>query len=374
MRSPDDEFSSDDELVERALGGDKAALARLLERHRPLALSVCLRLLGRPEVAADVVQEAAVVALVGLERLRNPERFGSWLCGVAANVARRWLRENARHAVGEVSVDDLALADLDADPEQVAIAAERGRDVRAAVAHLPPGQREAATLYYLEERTAREVAGSLGITTGATKTRLHKARTRLRQELAHYREEPMTSPHSSTNGAIAMRIADVRREAATAEPIRRHVIVLEDESGDRRVPIYVGLPEATALALAITDADLPRPMTYALVQRVIEALGGRVAEVRVTRLAEQIFYAEVTIDGPGGPADVDARPSDAINLAFVVGAPIRVAPEVIEECVRSDHATVDESEFPDGARQIADEWLAAMATLHPPKASDAPGV
>ncbi len=58
-----------------------------------MALALVTRLLGSADEAADVVQEAAVTALVGLDRLRSPDRFGAWFAGIALNVGRRWLRD-----------------------------------------------------------------------------------------------------------------------------------------------------------------------------------------------------------------------------------------------------------------------------------------
>jgi RNA polymerase sigma factor (sigma-70 family) len=341
---------ADAELVRRALDGDKAALAELLDRHRHLAFSVCLRLLDRPDLAEDAVQEAAVVALVGLDKLRRPDRFGAWLAGVAANVARRWLRSAARRPAGSIPV--IETVDPAPGPEQVLVDLETRRRVRAAVARLPAGQRDAATLYYLEERSGGDVAAALGITTAAAKTRLHKARAGLRRQFVTDEEVRSVS--------IDMRVADVRREPEVADGVRRHAIVLEEAGGDRQLPIYVGEPEATALALHLVDAELPRPMTHVLLGRVIEALGGRVAEVAVTRLTELTFYGQVVVEGPGGRVEVDARPSDAINLAVLSGAPIRVEPAVLDACLASGHAELP-PELSEGRHEIADECLAHMA-------------
>lgn len=79
--------------MEAARGGDREAFAELVTRHRATALALSGRLLGSADLAGDAVQEATVVAMLGLDRLRSGDRFGAWLCGIALNVARRWLRE-----------------------------------------------------------------------------------------------------------------------------------------------------------------------------------------------------------------------------------------------------------------------------------------
>ncbi len=347
--------ASDAELVARARGGDRAALAALVRRHRPLADAVCLGLLRRREVAEDAVQEAVVAAMVGLERLRRPESFGAWLCGIALNVARRWLREAGQWADGGRPLRPLDAIDPEPGPEQTVLDADRAARVRRAVAELPPGQREAISLFYLAERSGPEVAEALAISTTATKARLHKGRHALRQKLVHEREDHVVTT------SVEMHVADVRREPPTAEPVRRHAIVLEDQGGGRRLPIYVGEPEATAIALRLTEAELPRPMTHLLLTNVIDALGGRVTEVRVTRLAERTFFGEIELDGPRGPVAVDARPSDAINLALLTGAPIRVERAVLDEVESAGGRALGDDELTEGTHQIAEEFQAALA-------------
>jgi len=76
------------------------------------------------------------------------------------------------------------------------------------------------------------------------------------------------------------------------------------------------------LALSLQAVEMPRPMTYQMTAGLLDACDSRVSEVRITRLAGEIFYAVVVVDGPAGQREVDARPSDAVNLALVAGAPI----------------------------------------------------
>jgi hypothetical protein len=98
--------------------------------------------------------------------------------------------------------------------------------------------------------------------------------------------------------------------------------VLAERDGPRRLPIWVGPVEATVLALSLQAVEMPRPMTYQMAVGLLDACGSRVSEVRITRLAGEVFYAVVVVDGPAGRREVDARPSDAVNLALVTGTPI----------------------------------------------------
>ena len=94
------------------------------------------------------------------------------------------------------------------------------------------------------------------------------------------------------------------------------------EGDERRLRIGVGDAEAAALAFSLQGTEFPRPMTYQLMASLVAASGSAVRSVRVTGVAEGIFYAQVMLRGG---ATVDARPSDALNLAAITGAPVFVA-------------------------------------------------
>ena len=79
--------------------------------------------------------------------------------------------------------------------------------------------------------------------------------------------------------------------------------------------------------------EMPRPKTYQLAANLLSAAGSRLAEVRITALAESVFYAVAVVEGPGGAVEVDARPSDAINLAVVSGVPVRVDAAILNDPV-----------------------------------------
>jgi RNA polymerase sigma-70 factor (ECF subfamily) len=347
--------ASDAALLAAARAGERRAFAALVERHYPALLRACRRAVREPHAAADVAQEAVLIALLALDRLRRDERFGSWLIGIGLNVARREGRAAARRPAPVELVPEL---DASPAPDDLVGAAEDARRVRAAIGALPPGQRAAAALFYLAGLGHAEVADALGIPVGAVKTRLHKARAALRGRLHDLREEPlpMTDP-------IRVRVADVRRLADGDH--ERHVVVLESLDGARRLPIWIGEPEGTAIAVLLEEVAMPRPHSHRFAAALLHAAGGRLREVRVTRLLRTIFYAQAVLEDG---TEVDARPSDAIALALVEGVPILVEPAVLDEA--------DQSELPDqltavldseaDARVIADETRARIAELPRP--------
>lgn len=348
-RSPVD--APDARLVALALEGERAAFAVLFDRHRPMATGLVWRVLERREDVDDVLQETAMRALLGLDGLRDPSRFGAWVCGIALNVARQHVRHELRQA------SDRLASLLPGEPsliEELLVERETAARVRQAVASLPLGQRQAVQLYYLDDASEAEVADGLGIARSAVKSRLYKARRSLSEQLVEEQdrwEVVMSQPSS----LVEVEVTDVRREPLAGPGTRpTHVAVLRERGGTRLLLIFIGEPEGRAMAMSLTATETARPMTYQMAASVIAALSASVTEVRVVRLSGATFVAEVVLAGPSGPSVVDARPSDAINLALVAGAPIRVASELLDQWAKVPEP-FEAAEYPSDARAIAAE-------------------
>lgn len=325
----DDLTRSDSSLVAAARLGDKQAFASLIDRHRPTLIALCLSLSGDRDIAEEVAQESALQALLNLDRLRQPERFGAWLVGIGLNVCRRWLRDRPRESLEDIWGGRPAREprDLRPGPDEVAAEEELSAHVRRAVAILPDGQRAAVLLFYLSGLTYTETAAALEIGVNTLKTRLHKARRSLRRQLGEiWKEEKMAV--SAKAAVVEVRVADVLRKPVRDDATRQHILLLEEVAGDRRLAIWVGEFEGTAIALQLAKVSAPRPLTFSFLASVLEAAGGRLKEVRINRLANETFYASVTVARPRGEREVDARPSDALALALAAGAPIFVDPSV----------------------------------------------
>ncbi len=318
-------------LVAATLDGNKDAFAVLAERHRPMLLSLCARMLRQSDLADDAAQEALLQALLGLKRLRRRDRFGPWLAGIGLNVARRLLRERGQQwpsweaLCGGSLVEEIPVSD--AGPEELAEAADLARRVRHALNDLPRGQREAVIAFYLSGLTVWETAITLGIDVQAAKARLHKGRARLRTRLRLLWEEEFVV---SVSGIVGMRVIDVRKGEAKDGPPPAVVVLEEIEGAGRRLPIYIGEQEARSMALTLEKVQVPRPLVYHFMLQSLRVVGGRLHEVRIDRLAERIFYAVAVLGGPPGQREVDARPSDALNLALLADVPIRVKEDVLQ--------------------------------------------
>ncbi len=118
-------------------------------------------------------------------------------------------------------------------------------------------------------------------------------------------------------------VVGVRVEMPSNNPI----VLLRERGGDRYLPIWVGAPEASAIAFAQQGVVPPRPMTHDLMRDVIAAFGRRLEEVRIIAMRDGVYHAELAFDGG---LVVGSRSSDAIALALRVGCRILGADEVLE--------------------------------------------
>lgn len=318
---------TDEALVALARDGDRWAGQILLSRHYPMLVSLCRRKLRDAILAEDAAQEAAVQALLSLDRLQQPEKFGAWLSGIGLNICRRWLQYRTGDAwsidrlIGGRIPSDAATAGADLT-EQIE-RRELQTSIQQAVSDLPPGQRAAVRLVYLDGLSLSEAASSLNIATSAIKTRLFKARRTLRQRLHEtWLEEYMTTIGTAW---VDFRVSDIRRSAETANNrVRRHSLVLEEIGGKQRQAIWGIAPfAAEAIAIQFAGMEMPGPLPYTLTHQIVVAMGGSIREVRIPRVEGRFGVGELVIDSPTGERVIECRLSDAINLALLSSLPIR---------------------------------------------------
>ncbi|MCU0271118.1 MAG: bifunctional nuclease family protein [Acidimicrobiales bacterium] len=146
-----------------------------------------------------------------------------------------------------------------------------------------------------------------------------------------------------------MELVGVRVELPSNTPI----VLLRETTGGRRVlPIFIGGPEATAIAFALDGVETPRPMTHDLLKNVLAELGATVERIVVTELSEGTFYAEIHLATPSGVHRISSRPSDAIALAVRVTAPIYAEEAVLDEAAQT---VADDEDAQDGAEVPAEE-------------------
>jgi len=138
-----------------------------------------------------------------------------------------------------------------------------------------------------------------------------------------------------------MELLGVRVELPANTPI----LLLQESSGAKRVlPIYIGGPEAAAIAYALEGVESPRPLTHDLLKPIVTELGATLVRVTVTELVEHTFYAELDFQVGDRHHIVSSRPSDAIALAVRTGTPIFAAEKVLDEAGQVAATGDDEGE------------------------------
>jgi hypothetical protein len=124
---------------------------------------------------------------------------------------------------------------------------------------------------------------------------------------------------------VEMRIQGLMVDPITTMPL----LVLRDPKSDSKLPIWVAVFEANAIATELEHVKTPRPMSHDLMRILLDELGGKLTRVSITDLQDNIFYAVLHVETPAGPKQIDARPSDAIALALRCEAPIFAHESVI---------------------------------------------
>jgi RNA polymerase sigma-70 factor (ECF subfamily) len=176
------------ELLLKAARGDEPAFLLLYERHRTPVFRFACRMLGSATQAEDVTQACF------LQVLRRPEAFRAeraslrtYLCAIARHLALKQLRRRGQETVMDDPPEEASRGTLGAaggDPLSTVIEEEAAAAVRTAVEALPPLQREAVVLFEYQEMSLADVAAVCEVDVGTVKSRLHRARERLRRTLA----------------------------------------------------------------------------------------------------------------------------------------------------------------------------------------------
>ena len=198
------ESPSDGELLAAARQGDSVALETLLVRYQPHLYRFGLRMCGNAEDAGDVAQESLISMARSLRDFRGDSSVSSWLYTIARRFCIKKRRRSKFAPTREESLDTPGnvaqhLADPTPNPEQAATNRELATALTHAIDALEPSQREVLVLRDVEGLSAPEVARILGMSVEAVKSRLHRARIAVREELAPALGRPGIAP---TRGAL----------------------------------------------------------------------------------------------------------------------------------------------------------------------------
>ena len=185
----------DQKLVEALQRGEPGAVEALLDRYGGWIYRVARRLLNDPRDVEEVTQDVLLTVVRKIQTFKGEAAFSSWLYRIAANAAYQRLR--AKRSRQEVSLEPFLpvfddegryaqpVADWSRQLDDPAVAGETRAAIERSLSRLPEEYRVVIQLHDVEELPNEEVAATLGLTVAAVKSRVHRARLFLRQELAH---------------------------------------------------------------------------------------------------------------------------------------------------------------------------------------------
>lgn len=153
-----------------------------------------------------------------------------------------------------------------------------------------------------------------------------------------------------------MRVSGLVIDPFTNSPI----MILKDVDGEKSVPIWIGMLEATAIASELEKIQFSRPMTHDLLRNVIQKLDAKVTKIEVCDLKDNTFYALIHLHAHDRKLTIDARPSDAIALALRTESPIFVAEDVIQKSKSVEMGHREEIKTEEGKK-----WTEILERLSP---------
>jgi bifunctional DNase/RNase len=164
---------------------------------------------------------------------------------------------------------------------------------------------------------------------------------------------------------IQVRVANLAVDPTTHSP----VVLLEGVETKGTVPIWIGHPEANAIAFQLSGQSFERPLTHDLLRIVIEGLEARVSRILITELRGNTFYAKIFLSRGNEILSIDARPSDSIALALRTSAPIFVSSELFESSKQDIETRADPESDPD-ALENDDQMKKFLDDIDPPDKLD----
>jgi RNA polymerase sigma-70 factor, ECF subfamily len=187
---------TDEQLVHKSQEDDERAFGELVGRYESKVYSLALKMLRNPEDAEDVLQDTFLRAYRGIKSFKGNSTFSTWIYRITANSALMRLR---KRQLPTVSIDDadereapINIADWAPGPVEQMLNQETQAAMTEAIEALPPEFRQVFVLRDIEELSNAEVAEILDLSVAAVKSRLHRARLKVRNRLATYFSEPRT--------------------------------------------------------------------------------------------------------------------------------------------------------------------------------------
>ena len=228
-------------LIRKILSGDDTAFSTLVQKYRKGVHAFAWRKIGDFHFAEEITQDTFIQVYQNLSTLRNPNQFAGWLYVIANRLCLKWQqkRKIAIQSLEGTSMSEINASSYNkyASEQREAEATERRLEiVNKLLKKLPESERTVITLYYLGEMTAKDIGKFLGVSINTIKSRLHRARERLKEEESMIREN----------------LSSVQFPTQTTENIMKEISQLKPTAPSGSKPLVpIGISTASAIILLL---------------------------------------------------------------------------------------------------------------------------
>ena len=344
-------------LIQRILAGDENAFESLVRKYQKQVHALAFREVGNFQTAEDITQETFLRVYQKLATLNDPTKFSGWLYAIVNHLCIAWHRKNRLQTE---SLEEIHISEIETDVYSRYVASEHAKTtaeaqpdlVRKLLTKLKENDREVITLHYFEEMTSSEIGMYLGVSENTIKSRLHRARQRLKkyesviQEALDIITEGKHPSQDQLKGEISM--ANENKLTAGLEEMQRQIAdlqeqlrVIADESD-----AFLNAEKREAMStLCRLPHNAERPITW--------GYGGGY-RTRAGKMSKRISFWSTSID------DFISQAPDAaiVNLASLFTNPTIVA--VLRQLVEGKRSIVD---LANGCDTSEDEIEKAVASL-----------
>lgn len=214
------------DIIQRILDGEEEAFSILVQKYQKIVHALAWRRIGDYHIAEDITQETFLQAYQKLFTLKNRKMFEGWLYVIVNRLCLNWFKKNNLPVqfiedTPVVEIEKSYYRQYESEQRKAETVTHNSAIVKKLLSKLPESERTVMTLYYLSDMTAQEVSKFLGVSLNTIKSRLRRARNRLKGEELHTITENLEGVQLSTDltGSIMRQIADLKPTPPVVKPV-----------------------------------------------------------------------------------------------------------------------------------------------------------
>ncbi|MBM4102756.1 MAG: sigma-70 family RNA polymerase sigma factor [Planctomycetes bacterium] len=200
-------------LIQSALAGDSRSFERLVEKYQATICAITFAATGRLETSEELAQETFLRAWKNLGQLKEFDKFRFWLCGITRNLIRDYLSDKSRQPIQSMDLTEVPTDK--AAPSDHLISQEEEMILNQALMQIPEEYREPLVLFYRQQQSTKEVAESLDLNEATVRTRMHRGRQMLKDQVAAMVENTLAKSGPTKKFTKAVMVAIGTGLAAT---------------------------------------------------------------------------------------------------------------------------------------------------------------